>query len=112
MGFLHPHGEGIVEQFGLELDGRGNIAATDFAASVDGIFAAGDARRGQSLIVWAIAEGRQAARACDAWLAAGEPDTSGDRPPQPRNAARQLSAAAPARGKRNHKIRSELNKLL
>ena len=79
MGFLHPQGDGVVEQLGLELDGRGNIAANDFATSVDGIFAAGDARRGQSLIVWAIAEGRQAARACDAWLAAGELDTSGDR---------------------------------
>src|SRR3954464_4350948 len=58
MGFLHPQHEGVVQQLGLELDGRGNIAATDFAASVPGVFAAGDARRGQSLVVWAIAEGR------------------------------------------------------
>ena len=43
-------------------------AAEDFATSVPGVFAAGDARRGQSLVVWAIAEGRQAARACDAYL--------------------------------------------
>jgi glutamate synthase (NADPH/NADH) small chain len=68
MGFLHPQHEGLVEQLGLELDGRGNIAATDFASSVPGVFAAGDARRGQSLIVWAIAEGRQAARAADEYL--------------------------------------------
>ncbi|MEA2439074.1 MAG: glutamate synthase small chain, partial [Thermoleophilaceae bacterium] len=68
MGFLHPQHEGVVEQLGLELDGRGNVAATDFATSVSGIFAAGDARRGQSLVVWAIAEGRQAARAADEYL--------------------------------------------
>jgi glutamate synthase (NADPH/NADH) small chain len=68
MGFLHPQHEGLVEQLGLELDARGNIAATDFASSLPGVFAAGDARRGQSLIVWAIAEGRQAARAADEYL--------------------------------------------
>src|SRR4029453_7580833 len=54
MGFLHPQHEGIVEQFGLETDSRGNIADENFATSVEGVFAAGDARRGQSLIVWAI----------------------------------------------------------
>jgi glutamate synthase (NADPH/NADH) small chain len=70
MGFLHPQHEGIVEQFGLELDGRGNVADDEFATSVPGVFAAGDARRGQSLIVWAIAEGRQAARAADVYLEA------------------------------------------
>jgi glutamate synthase (NADPH/NADH) small chain len=81
MGFLHPQHDGIVEQFGLELDGRGNIAASDFATSVDGIFAAGDARRGQSLIVWAIAEGRQAARAADVYLESlgGDDAAEGDR---------------------------------
>jgi glutamate synthase (NADPH/NADH) small chain len=81
LGFLHAQHEGIVEQFGLELDGRGNIVDDEFATSVEGVFAAGDARRGQSLIVWAIAEGRQAARATDVYLeslggddaAAGEP---------------------------------------
>src|SRR2546430_8456638 len=61
MGFLHPQHEGFVEQLGVELDGRGNVAAEDYATSVPGVFAAGDARRGQSLVVWAIAEGRQAA---------------------------------------------------
>jgi glutamate synthase (NADPH/NADH) small chain len=68
MGFLHPQHDGLVEQLGVELDGRGNVAATEFASSVPGVFAAGDARRGQSLVVWAIAEGRQAARAADEYL--------------------------------------------
>ena len=68
MGFLHPQHEGVVQQLGVELDGRGNVAAEDYATSVPGVFAAGDARRGQSLVVWAIAEGRQAACAVDDWL--------------------------------------------
>lgn len=69
MGFLGPEHEGIVEQLELELDSRGNIARDDnYLTSVPGVFAAGDAGRGQSLIVWAIAEGRSAAAAVDAWL--------------------------------------------
>jgi glutamate synthase (NADPH/NADH) small chain len=68
MGFLGPQQPGFVEQLGVELDGRGNVADTDFATSVPGVFACGDARRGQSLIVWAISEGRQAARSCDRYL--------------------------------------------
>ena len=56
-------------QLGVELDGRGNIAAPRYASSVDGVFAAGDARRGQSLIVWAINEGRQCAREVERYLA-------------------------------------------
>jgi len=60
---------GLVEQFGLELDARGNIARdADYATNVDGVFVAGDAGRGQSLIVWAIAEGRSAAKGVDAYL--------------------------------------------
>jgi glutamate synthase (NADPH/NADH) small chain len=78
MGFLHPQHEGLVEQLGVERDGRGNIAATEFASSVPGVFAAGDARRGQSLVVWAIAEGRQAARAADEYLQSL--DAAGDEP--------------------------------
>lgn len=70
MGFLGPVRSGLVEQLGLELDQRGNIATNDFKASVDGIFAAGDMRRGQSLVVWAISEGRKAAAAVDKYLAA------------------------------------------
>jgi glutamate synthase (NADPH/NADH) small chain len=70
MGFLHPQHEGIVEQLGVALDGRGNVEAPepDYMSSVPGVFAAGDARRGQSLIVWGINEGRQCARAVDRWL--------------------------------------------
>ena len=70
MGFLHPEHEGPVAQLGVELDARGNLAAPRYATSARGVFAAGDARRGQSLIVWAINEGRQCARAVDRYLAA------------------------------------------
>ncbi|HEX8855119.1 MAG TPA: glutamate synthase subunit beta [Thermoleophilaceae bacterium] len=71
MGFLHPQHEGLVEQLGVGLDGRGNLAASedDYATSVPGVFAAGDARRGQSLVVWAISEGRKAALSVDRYLA-------------------------------------------
>ncbi|MFC0597051.1 glutamate synthase subunit beta [Streptomyces palmae] len=70
MGFTGTDQEnGLVRQFGVELDERGNIARDeDFATTVDGVFVAGDAGRGQSLIVWAIAEGRSAARAVDRYL--------------------------------------------
>ena len=58
----------------MELDRRGNVADQDYATSVPGVFACGDARRGQSLIVWAIAEGRQAAHSADRYLQElGEP---------------------------------------
>jgi glutamate synthase (NADPH/NADH) small chain len=64
MGFLGPVRNGMIEQLGLALDNRGNVAANaDYMTSVDGIFAAGDMRRGQSLVVWAISEGRKAAAA-------------------------------------------------
>jgi len=60
---------GMIEQLGVELDNRGNVAAgADYMSSVPGVFAAGDMRRGQSLVVWAIAEGRKAARGVDAYL--------------------------------------------
>jgi glutamate synthase (NADPH/NADH) small chain len=69
MGFVGPQQEGLVEQLGVELDERGNIKRDkDYATSVDGVFVAGDAGRGQSLIVWAIAEGRSAASAVDKFL--------------------------------------------
>jgi glutamate synthase (NADPH/NADH) small chain len=70
MGFLGPVRNGMIEQLGLELDNRGNVATTNYMSSVDGVFAAGDMRRGQSLVVWAIAEGRKAAEAVDAYLSA------------------------------------------
>ncbi len=69
MGFLGPVRNGMIEQLGLELDGRGNVATKDFQSSVENVFAAGDMRRGQSLVVWAISEGRKAAAAVDKYLA-------------------------------------------
>jgi glutamate synthase (NADPH/NADH) small chain len=69
MGFLGPEKNGMIEQLGIELDPRGNVKCNDeYMASVPGIFAAGDMRRGQSLVVWAIHEGREAARAVDKFL--------------------------------------------
>ena len=70
MGFLGPRRDGMVEQSGVALDGRGNVRANtaDYRTSVDKVFAAGDMRRGQSLVVWAIREGRQCARAIDQLL--------------------------------------------
>ncbi|BAE51136.1 glutamate synthase subunit beta [Paramagnetospirillum magneticum] len=70
MGFVHPVHEGLVDGLGLEKDGRGNVKAdtTVYQTSNPKVFAAGDIRRGQSLVVWAIREGRQAARAVDAYL--------------------------------------------
>jgi glutamate synthase (NADPH/NADH) small chain len=69
MGFLGPE-QGLLEQLGIERDERSNAKASNYATSVDGVFAAGDARRGQSLIVWAIREGRQCAAAVERWLSA------------------------------------------
>jgi glutamate synthase (NADPH/NADH) small chain len=69
MGFLHPEHSGALETFGVSLDARGNVDAPAYATSVEGVFVAGDARRGQSLIVWAINEGRQCARAVEGFLA-------------------------------------------
>ncbi|HUK60596.1 MAG TPA: glutamate synthase subunit beta [Stellaceae bacterium] len=70
MGFVHPEHKGAVEQLALALDPRGNLKANtdDYRTSVDKVFAVGDARRGQSLVVWAIREGRQCARAVDEYL--------------------------------------------
>jgi glutamate synthase (NADPH/NADH) small chain len=69
MGFLGPQGQGVVEQLGVELDERSNIRRDKaFMTSEPGVFVAGDAGRGQSLIVWAIAEGRSAAAGVDAYL--------------------------------------------
>jgi glutamate synthase (NADPH/NADH) small chain len=70
MGFLGPVRSGLLEQLGVALDGRSNVAANDYQTSVENIFAAGDMRRGQSLVVWAISEGRKAAAAVDRYLAA------------------------------------------
>ena len=73
MGFSGPQRTGVVEELGLELDARGNIARDEnYQTSVPGVFACGDAGRGQSLIVWAIAEGRSCAAGVDAFLT-GQP---------------------------------------
>ncbi|HUC48578.1 MAG TPA: glutamate synthase subunit beta [Xanthobacteraceae bacterium] len=70
MGFVHPLHEGLVQSLGLKLDQRGNVAAStdDYKTSLAKVFTAGDMRRGQSLVVWAIREGRQAAHAVDTFL--------------------------------------------
>ena len=74
MGFVHPVHEGMLQELGVELDGRGNVKATvdgaqAYCSSLDKVFTAGDMRRGHSLVVWAIREGRQCARAVDEYLA-------------------------------------------
>jgi glutamate synthase (NADPH/NADH) small chain len=70
MGFTGPVKSGLIDQLGVRLDARGNVAANeqDCLTSLPGVFAAGDARRGQSLVVWAIAEGRKAAASVDQYL--------------------------------------------
>ncbi len=69
MGFLGPVRNGMIEKLGVKLDARGNVATDEnYMSSVSGVFAAGDMRRGQSLVVWAIAEGRKAAVGVDSYL--------------------------------------------
>ena len=70
MGFVHPVHDGMIDELELDKDARGNISANtdDYRTSLDKVFTAGDMRRGQSLVVWAIREGRQAARSVDAYL--------------------------------------------
>jgi glutamate synthase (NADPH) small chain len=70
MGFLHPQHEGLLEQLEIELDERGNVRASEknYHTNISKIFAAGDMRRGQSLVVWAISEGRECARKVDEYL--------------------------------------------
>ena len=72
MGFRHPEPE-VLNGLGIELDARNNAKANtkDYRTTMPGVFAAGDCRRGQSLVVWAIHEGRGAAAACDAFLRGG-----------------------------------------
>lgn len=69
MGFIHPEKPGVVEQLGVTINERGNIKVDErFQTSVPGVFAAGDGQRGQSLVVWAISDGRKAAREIDVYL--------------------------------------------
>ena len=73
MGFVHPVHEGMIEALGVELDDRGNVKGSTegpdaYKTSIESVFTAGDMRRGQSLVVWAIREGRQCARTVDEYL--------------------------------------------
>jgi glutamate synthase (NADPH/NADH) small chain len=70
MGFAHPIAEGLLNSLGVALDNRGNVKANedDYKSSVEKVFVAGDMRRGQSLVVWAIREGRQCASSIDTYL--------------------------------------------
>ncbi|QJD80595.1 glutamate synthase subunit beta [Spirosoma rhododendri] len=67
-GFLNPQHDGLLDELGLEYDERGNVKATNYQTNNEKVFVAGDMRRGQSLVVWAISEGREAARAADCHL--------------------------------------------
>ena len=68
MGFLHPQHTGLLDKLGVDYDERGNVKCQNYQTSIESIFGAGDTRRGQSLVVWAISEGREAARAVDKFL--------------------------------------------
>ncbi len=68
MGFVHPQHDGLLQQLTVDLDERGNVKANNYKTNVDKIFTAGDMRRGQSLVVWAISEGRECARQVDVFL--------------------------------------------
>ena len=69
VGFVHPQAEGMLTELSVDLDQRGNVATKNYFSSVEGVFSAGDMRRGQSLVVWALAEGRDCAAQVDSWLA-------------------------------------------
>lgn len=68
VGFVHPQYEGMLEQLQVEIDARGNVVESDYQTNLEKVFVAGDMRRGQSLVVWAISEGREAARRVDEYL--------------------------------------------
>ncbi len=70
MGFVHPQQNGMLEELDVELDERGNVKATekDYSTNIAKVFSCGDMRRGQSLVVWAISEGRECARNVDEYL--------------------------------------------
>lgn len=78
VGFLCPQFAGLLEGLGISIDERGNVVDADFQTTIPGVFVAGDMRRGQSLVVWAISEGREAARSVDLFLA-GETHLEGKR---------------------------------
>ena len=68
IGFLSPQYRGMLEKLGVEINERGNVRDEDYRTNLEKVFVAGDMRRGQSLVVWAIAEGREAARSVDKFL--------------------------------------------
>ena len=68
MGFVHPQHDGLLKSLSVELDERGNVKANNYKTSAEKVFTAGDMRRGQSLVVWAISEGRECARQVDIFL--------------------------------------------
>ena len=72
MGFVHPLQQGLLTELGVDFDDRGNVKATEksYQTNIQKIFTAGDMRRGQSLVVWAISEGRECARKVDEFLSA------------------------------------------
>ena len=72
IGFVHPEHDGVLKQLGIELDERGNVKDNNYQTNIEKVFTAGDMRRGQSLVVWAIAEGREAARQVDQYLMGDE----------------------------------------
>ena len=106
MGFTGTDREnGLVDQFGLDLDERGNIARdADFQTNVPGVFVAGDAGRGQSLIVWAIAEGRSAARGVDRFLTGAQRAAGPDPPDGPL----PDGLTAPQKRSRHNRVRPHL----
>ena len=98
MGFLHPE-QDMLDKLQIAKDQRGNAKAVKpYTTSVDGVFAAGDARRGQSLIVWAINEGRQCARMVDRYLGAvrGERPADGDADGGPSAPPQRVGPGVPA----------------
>ncbi|MBM3958793.1 MAG: glutamate synthase subunit beta [SAR202 cluster bacterium] len=93
LGFVHPEHEGMLKDLGVQLDPRGNVKTLRKSmTSQDGVFACGDMQRGQSLVVWAIASGRQCARDVDEWLMG-----SSDLPAVQQYARNLLSVARPVR---------------
>jgi glutamate synthase (NADPH/NADH) small chain len=73
MGFTGPQKSGLLDELGVALDARGNVSTDEhYMTSIPGVFAAGDMRRGQSLVVWAIAEGRKAAQSVDRFITGGD----------------------------------------
>ncbi|MEO0339224.1 MAG: glutamate synthase subunit beta [Bacteroidota bacterium] len=77
IGFIHPQKKGMLDALGVEFDARGNVQTQGYKTSVDNVFAAGDMRRGQSLVVWAISEGREAAKEVDQFLQSGTSQLEG-----------------------------------